>query len=179
MVINRISLKNSKSQMSLKEMSFMIVALAIFFTLVLLFYLTISLGGLKSDVEKGKREGSILLAAKLAGSPEFACATPTSLCVDADKIAVLINHPEYARFWGNDVAGLRIERVYPGNNKTVECNMVNYNNCTVFTIKAETTGNVIRDSSFVSLCRREYKNTYSYLQCDLGKIVISTEAGKA
>jgi hypothetical protein len=57
--------------------------------------------------------------------------------------------------------------------------MVNYDKCTTFTIKAKTTANVIEDSSFVSLCRREYKNTYSYEQCDLGKIIISTEAGTA
>jgi hypothetical protein len=167
-----------KSQMNLKEMSFMIVALAIFFTLVLLFYLTISLSGLKKEVETGKRTGSILLVAKLAGSPEFACASSNSLCVDVDKIVVLLNHPDYARFWGNDVAGLRIEKIYPKINGTIECNMINYDRCTTFTIKALTTSNVIEDSSWVSLCRREYENTYNYPHCELGKIIVSTEAGK-
>lgn len=169
--------KNTQSQMSLKEMSFMVVALAIFFSLILLFYVTISFGGLKQDVEKGKREGSILLAAKLAGSPEFACATGGSLCIDIDKIIVLTGHKDYARFWGNDVAGIRIEKVYPSENRAIECNIANYDKCTTFTIKSKTTPNVIEDSSFASLCRREYKNSYSYQQCDLGKIIISSEAG--
>jgi hypothetical protein len=171
--------KRKSGQMSLKEMSFMIVALAIFFSLVLLFYLSISLGGLKKDVEAGKRQSSILLVAKLAGAPEFSCATGNSLCVDVDRVIALMNHPEYARFWGNDLVGLRIERIYPLIDNKVECNLANYERCNVFTIKQKTTENVIEDSSYVSLCRKNYKKDYSYIQCDLGKIIISTEKGKA
>ena len=172
-------LGSKRSQMAIKEMSFMIVALAIFFSLILLFYITLSMSGLKKDVEVGKRESSILLVSKLAGSPEFACANGQSLCVDVEKLIALTNHPDYARFWGNDLVGLRVERVYPSSNKTLICNNLNYDTCSTFVIKEKTTSNVIEDSSYVSLCRREFMNTYGYDQCDLGKIIISSEVGNA
>lgn len=165
--------------MALKEMSFMIIALAIFFSLVLLFYLVTSLSGLKKDVEVGKRESSITLVAKLAGSPEFTCAKGGSLCVDVEKLVALTNHQDYSRFWGNDLVGLRVEKVYPQANTTIKCTSGNYDRCTTFIIKQKTTSNVIEDSSYVSLCRREFKNGEGYYQCDLGKIIISTEVGKA
>ncbi len=171
-------LKSNRSQMALKEMSFMIIALAIFFSLVLLFYLSISLSGLKGDVEVGKRESSILLVAKLAGSPELACAGGSSLCVDVEKLVALTNHPDYARFWGNDLVGLRVERMYPQFSNST-CTSANYDRCSTFVIKQKTTSNVIEDSSYVILCRREFENGYGYDHCDLGKIIISTEVGKA
>ena len=164
--------------MALKEMSFMIIALAIFFSIVLLFYLVISMSGLKKDVEVGKRESSILLVAKLAGSPELACAGGHSLCVDVEKLISLTNHPEYARFWGNDLVGLRVERIYPRESNS-SCNKMNYNLCSTFIIKQKTTANVIEDSSYISLCMKEFKNGYGYDQCDLGKIIISSAAGTA
>jgi hypothetical protein len=166
--------------MNLKEMSFMVVALAIFFSLILLFYLAISLSGLKKDVQTGKRESSILLVAKLAGSPELACAGGQSLCVDVEKLVALTNHQDYSRFWGNDIAGLRVERLYPlrEDNLTVICNNANYDKCTDFIIKpVSSKSGIIEDSSYVSLCRREFKNGYGYPECDLGKIIVSTEIG--
>ena len=164
---------NKKSQMQIQEMSFMIIALAVFFILVLLFYLAFSLSGLKKTVEAGTRQGAILLVSQLAGSPEFSCPDGGSQCVDTDKIISLMNHPEYARFW--DVAGLRIERVYPFENRTIECNEGNYPRCTTFTIISKKTENVIEDASYVSLCREEYKNGYSYTECELGKIIVASE----
>ena len=42
-----MAMPSKRSQMRIQEMSFMIIAIAVFFILVLLFYLTISLGNLR------------------------------------------------------------------------------------------------------------------------------------
>jgi hypothetical protein len=178
MAISRLRCK--RSQIKIQEMSFMLIGLAVFFILVLLFYLAVSLGGMRRTASEGLRAGSILLVSQLAGTPEFACADIGSGgigCVDADKVLALTNHSEYGRFWGGEVKALSVERVYPPleTNRTVECNPMNYPKCNLFTIiKPKAEESIIYDASYVSLCRQEFKNNYPYTQCDIGKIIIGT-----
>jgi hypothetical protein len=173
-----ILLNSRRGQIKIQEMSFMLIGLAIFFVLVLLFYLAVSLGGMRQTASQSLRAGSILLASQLAGTPEFACSDMSfggSSCVDADKVLALTNHPEYAKFWGSEVKALSVERVYPSLGRTIECNLGTYPNCNVFTIIEPKAGeSIIYDASYVSLCRREYQNNYGYVQCDVGKIIIGT-----
>jgi hypothetical protein len=165
---------SKKTQAGIQEMSFMIIALVIFFILVLLFYLAISFSGLKKTVEAGSRDSAILLIARLSGSPEFACADNSiDLCVDTDKIMALMISPAYKTFW--NVEGLRIERVYPQENKTVLCEFGNYPNCNTFVLIKNKTSSIIEDTSFVSLCRKEFKNGYNYNECELGKIKVTSK----
>jgi hypothetical protein len=166
-------LKSKKTQSRIQEMIFMILAIAVFFILVLLFYLAVSLGNIKRTAEAGTRSGAILLIAGLAGSPEFNCPESSGICVDTDKLLVLSNYSEYSRFW--NVAGLRVERVYPILEKNIICNKFNYPRCNIYLIVPSKSQNVVRDESYVSLCRIEYKNEHRYTQCDLGKIIVETE----
>lgn len=168
----RRSLLKKKAQNRIQEMIFMILAVVVFFVLVLLFYLSVSLGNIKKTAEAGTRTGAILLIAGLAGSSEFSCPDSIGACVDTDKLLALANHQEYSKFW--NVAGLRVEKVYPIMNGTIVCNPVNYPQCNLFNIIPSKSGNIIRDESYVNLCRMEYKNEHRYTQCDLGKIVIET-----
>lgn len=175
---NKISLKNillnKRAQTGIQEMSFMIIALAIFFVLVLLFYIAISFSGLKKTVEMGSRDSAILLIARLSGSPEFACAdSKIDLCVDTDKIMALTLSSAYKNFWVVD--GLRIEKVYPSTDKTVLCEFGNYPNCNTFVLIKNKTSDIIEDTSFVTLCRKEVKNGYNYDRCELGKIKVTTK----
>jgi hypothetical protein len=165
--------KKKRAQMKIQEMSFMIIALFIFFTLVLLFYLAVSLNGLKNTSNVLSRQKNVLLIAMLAGTPEFSCADTKALCVDSDKILALKNHPVYSSFW--DVDGLKIEKVYPKNDKTkdIECTYATYPNCDTFTL-VENQSNSIADASFISLCRKEFKN-YPYDKCELAKIIVWTQ----
>ena len=150
----------------------MIIAIAVLFLLVALFWLSISLNKLNQEVYAGKKTEAVLLVSMLSESPEFNCADPgKSLCVDTDKIITLKLHPHYANFWGVD--GLQVKKVYPYENKTVECTLGNYPRCNTFTIIAPSTGE-IEDSSYASLCRKEYKNGYMYDECELGKISVFT-----
>ena len=164
------NLRLKKSQMKIQEMSFMIIAIFVFFVLVLLFYLSFSLSSLKENVDTSTRSKNILLLEFLAGTPEFSCPYSETTCVDEDKLLALKNHPAYSTFW--DVKGLVVERIFPFQNRTIECNQANYPNCNKYTLvipKNET----ISDSSFVSLCIRE-QQTYTYTKCDIGKIIVSS-----
>lgn len=162
------------SQVKIQEMLFMLIGLTIFLSLVLLFFISFSLNNIKESAAEGARQGSIVLASRLAATPEFECAeNDIALCVDADKVISLMNHKEYVRFW--KVKGLKIEKIYPATNKTVECSRANYPNCNVFTIINGGNTNIIWDSSYISLCREEYDGGYPYPLCELGKISIGTD----
>jgi len=162
------------SQMRIMEMSFMIIGITVFFVLVGLFWLSISISGMRERVETSTRESAILLVSRLAGSPEFECSDTKPLCVDADKLLVLKDHKNYARFW--QVDGIQVKKVYPYENKTIECSEGNYPGCNVFTIKpVPSEAGLVEDSSFISLCREEYKNGYNYKHCELGKISVFTK----
>lgn len=166
-------LKSRNSQVRVQEMIFMLIGLTVFFAIVLLFFLSFSLNGLKKDVQASSRQGSILLVSRLAASPEFECAeTDIALCVDADKVIALMNYAEYKRFW--KVQSLKIEKIYPPSNNTVQCSLNNYPNCNTYTIINNNVTGIIEDASYITLCRKEYKNGYPYNLCELGKMIIGT-----
>ena len=166
--IRKISL-SKKSQAKIKEMMFMLVFLAVFFVIVGLFYLTITSSGLKKDVYESTKAGAIMLAVRLADSPEFNCGS--SNCIDTDKLVVLNQNLAYVSFW--QVDGLVIKRLFPSQNSSVECTPGTYPNCNTYTIKSPSNYSS-QDSSYVSLCRIESKNNYFYKKCELGKIIIYT-----
>lgn len=167
------NIKSLRSQMKIQEMSFMIIALVVFFIIVLLFYLAISLSGLKQRFDASTRAGNILLVSKIAESPEFSCADASSiLCVDEDKILALKQNKAYTSFF--QVDGLKIETLRLLNESQLECSLGNYPNCNIITIVSNKS-NSVADSSFISLCRKEYKNGYTYNKCEPAKITIWTQ----
>lgn len=158
--------------MKIMEMSFMIVAIFIFFMLVALFWITIYTSGVKQQSYEGQRQKAILLVSTLSETPEFSCAIPMTLCVDADKLVALASHTRYSGFWG--VKGLQVKQVYPYSNQTIECTIGNYPKCNTYTIIKPPTTGIIEDSSSVAICRREIKNEYPYQECTLGRISVFT-----
>jgi hypothetical protein len=161
---------NSKrSQTKIKEMVFMIAFLAIFFVIVALFFLVVSTAGIKDKFYEGSKAGAIMLAIKLADSPEMSCGETN--CIDTDKLVVFKQHTAYRNFWLVD--GLVIKKLYPSQTPSVECSPGNYPNCNTYTIKAPSNYSS-QDSSYLSLCRIESKNSYLYKKCELGKIIVYT-----
>jgi hypothetical protein len=166
-----IKKNNKRSQAKIMEMSFMIIALVVFFVIVALFVLLISTSSMKQSANDAKTMNINSLIVGIAGTPEFNCGE--RLCVDTDKILVLKNSSAYKTYWA-DIAGLVVKKIYPADAKSIECSLGNYPACDTYTIVSPGT-NVIAQSSYVNLCRREYKNGYPYQQCDLGKIIAYTK----
>jgi hypothetical protein len=165
--------RNIRSQMKVNEMIFMILGLVIFFAIVLMFWLSVSLSGLKGDVAQSSRNRAITLVSGIADSPEFNCVGKMGACVDEDKLAALVNYPIFKSFWMVD--GLVIERISStSSNKTIECSPSNYPRCNTYTLK-KAMNNTLPDSSIINLCRVENANGYIYDRCEMGRITVWTK----
>ena len=164
---------SSRGQMKIQEMAFVLVAIMIFFGLVIVLYLSIRLSSLRQDVSFLAQEEASTLVRNLAGSPELAFTVrDCSNCIDMDKVMALKNLTAYRNFWNFDY--LRIEKVYPAQKG--ECTNANYPNCQSITIiPKENFG--APPSAFVSLCRQAFENGEFYPKCELGKIYASVKTG--
>jgi len=168
-------LSSKRSQMKIMEMSFMILALFLFFVLVGLFFLASFASDLKTQANLLYRQGTINTLIALSGTPEFTCGE--SNCVDLDKMIALSGMTGmtgvYRNFW--NVGSIKIIKVYPPISGEVKCTGNNYDNCNTIVVKEKPTGaNEILDSTFVSICRKEAKDGYVYDKCEIGRIVAGT-----
>jgi len=160
--------------MKIMEMSFMILALVLFFVIVALFFLASFTSNLKEQVNLLNQQGTINTLAALSGTPEFTCGE--SNCVDLDKIIKLkdmVANGEYKNFW--NIGSLKIMRVYPSISGEKECTGNNYNDCNTITIKPKEAGDEeVLDWTFVSICRKESMDSAPYNKCEIGRIVAGT-----
>lgn len=163
---------SNKAQMKIQQMVFVLVAIVIFFALVFIFYIVITLGDVKKDVATLRAEGAKELLRSIASTPEFIYSKEDcSGCVDKDKLFVLKSRKAYEGFW--DLDFLKIQTVYP-INENKECDNSNYPNCNSITlIEKEEFGTP--QETFVLLC---YWNNEKggYKKCEIGKIFASGKA---
>lgn len=155
-------------------MAFVLVAFILLFGLAALFYFSFKLNSLKSAATDIRHEQAQELVRKMSASPEFAwtvddCAS----CVDEDKVFALKNITSYTGFWGNNIGKLQIKKVYPSDNKTIECTRANYPSCNTITL-INKKSNYTSEEAFVALCR--FDSLYSETRCELGKIVMGVNS---
>jgi hypothetical protein len=165
---------NSKAQLKIQQMAFMLMAVTIFLILAGIFAMTLKYSSLKKDAQFINEENAMLLASKIANSPEFACGRAFGGgkldCIDADKIMILKQNSEkYKSFWG--VENIEVVKI-PFSNSGKICDMNNYPNCDRIRIfDKEVQG--VDSSTFVSLCRKEAFEGESYDKCDVAKVMVS------
>ena len=71
---NAIRLKShKKAQMKIQQTAFVLMAITLFFVLIGIFILVIRFSGLKESATELQEKNAMLLATKLANSPEFSC----------------------------------------------------------------------------------------------------------
>ncbi len=163
----------NKAQMKIQQMAFMLIAVTLFFALVGMFFLVISVSNLKQSAAILEEKNALLLVTKLANSPEFSCGESFGNdklnCVDGDKIMMLKkNIDRYDDFW--DVTNIEVRKIYPVS-ENVECTTLNYPNCNIIKIRE---GNLsFEHSNFVSLCRKENIEGQVENKCDLAKIMVA------
>jgi hypothetical protein len=159
-------IKNNKGQMKIQEMSFVLVAIMIFFGIALLIFLKVTLGNLGKDVVNQRAEEANELVRKLSETPEFSFTSfgDCSGCIDMDKALALKERKNYLGFWNLEY--IQFETRYP--LKTGECTRANYPDCGTITIGNNSISGEVR-SSFAALCRVDFQ--YSpFSRCDLGMI---------
>lgn len=163
---------NKKAQLKIQQMAFMLMAVTLFFVLVGMFVIVFKFSGLKESASVLEEKNSMLLATKIANSPEFSCGEAFESgkinCVDADKAMMLKdNIKKYSNFWG-DETNIEIRKIYPEGN--VACTRGNYPNCNIINLKSEEIP--AEYSNFVSLCRKEAFGGEVYDKCELAKIMV-------
>ncbi|MBI2628589.1 hypothetical protein HYW74_00715 [Candidatus Pacearchaeota archaeon] len=160
--------KNNKAQLKIQQMAFMLVAVFLFFSLVLLLFFRFSL----NDVGKTARELEIqkaeAMVVKLASSPELIFENrPNS--IDADKLMVLKSERKYKELW--NVNGLIVRKIYPNTLKSeVECKSSNYPECNI--IKVFTDKSIAPVKSYVALCRKQNNENGVYDKCELAVLML-------
>jgi hypothetical protein len=163
---------SKRGQIKIQQMAFMLVALVIFFAMVGLIYVGLSLNSLKKSAQGLQDVEAIEIAKKIASSPELAFTSLSmsdcSSCVDLEKALMLKEIINYKSFWNLNY--LMIEKVYP-NQTDVECTRYNFPDCSKITIIANDT--VASETAFVSLVRWDPDlQRYRY---ELGKVHTSAK----
>lgn len=157
-----------KGQLKINQMSFMLLAVMIFFALAGLFLISFYFSSFKENVSELNKEEAISLAERLTGNTEFSCGK--DYCLSTDKLMALKGMSYYSDFWG--VKGIEVWKI---GNRSRECTLENYPDCEVYTIITSNESNLIYQSVFVSLCRKESENENVYDKCELGKLLVAYE----
>jgi hypothetical protein len=165
--LGQLKIQHRLGQLKIQQMAFVLVALMIFFGIVVLFYVTIRFSNLENVAGNLDEEDARQLVKKIASSSEFAyTAVDCSNCIDMDKVLFLKEQKTYSGFWRLDY--LQVE-VLGGNG--IECSKFNYPECSkISIIESRDFGSVV--SSFVSLCSWE-GDQGGYSKCELGRISVS------
>ncbi len=172
---------NKKSQLKIQEMAFMLVAVVLFFGLVMLFVLTIVYKNMYSQTNLINQQKSLTSLINLADSPEFRCVITKSNCIDGDKVISLMNRTVYSNFWSfSSLSVLKISGFNKNESMLVKCNWANYPNCDLIVIYDKKVKNERSMSSYVAFCRKEYEKLdtytgYTYDKCEVAKLIAGTE----
>jgi hypothetical protein len=161
-----------KGQLKIQQMSFMLMAIFLFFILVGLFYVVINMAQLKQSVRTLEIERVVGLTARISSLPEMNFQGKVN-AIDGDKIMIIKNRDKYKEFFG--INGMIIRKV-DGKSKDVECSSSNYPDCNL--IKVFTKENISTTPSstvFVALCRKQTLENNAYDKCELARVAISIE----
>jgi hypothetical protein len=169
---------SKKGQVKTQQMAFMLIALTIFFVLVGLVVFIFTFSNVGDAATELREKNAMLLASKLANSPEFACGDSYGnnklACVDFDKLMALKeNINRYDKFWG--VANIEVRKIYPSGDTI--CTKGNYPNCEIIRLRdKEVSG--FDSTNFVSLCHKKGIEGDFYDKCELAKLIISYEVAQ-
>ncbi len=172
---------NKKGQLKIQEMAFMLVAVVLFFGLVVLFVLTVVYKNIYNQVNIINQEKTLTSLINLADSPEFRCVTTKSNCVDGDKVISLMNRSFYSNFWQfSSLSIIKSSAFAKNESEMIKCNWANYPDCDLIVIYDKKVKNERAISSYVAFCRKEYEKVdtytgYTYDKCEIAKLIAGTE----
>ena len=160
-------------QIKIQQMAFVLVAVTLFFIIVGIIILVFVFSGLRSSAQNQEENNAVLLASKLANSPEFSCGesfgTGKTDCVDFDKLIALKSLEEsYENFWGASAIG--VYKIYPKNSG--ECNAINYPNCEYVRLGKKEISGFGQGKTFVGLCHKENFGEDNYDKCEMAILVV-------
>ncbi len=167
--------KSKRSQLKIQEMSFMLIAVVLFFVLVGLFVLAVFYVRIFDQANNIAQERTLSSVRNIANSPELNCNNYKSNCVDGDKLMALSMDNNYQRFF--PYSSLRVVLI-SGFNKSYEdmnkCDSINYPNCELIEAYNKKVRNERQVANFVAFCRTAVDNGI-YEKCEIAKLIAGTE----
>lgn len=167
-----------KAQLKIQQMTFMLLAVTLFFVLIGMFFLTMNLSNLKQERTELSQKNAMLLATKVANSPELKCSQFQGEeigCIDADKLMILkdridkYDFPGDETFWGSDT-NIKVKKIYPEISDK-ECTFSNYPDCGYIELFDEEIS--AEYSNFVLLCGKASNSGVLYDKCEIAKLMIN------
>ena len=158
------------AQMQIQQMSFMLIAVFIFFALVGMFFLRVQMGGIKSSSAELQRDQAISSLQVVADMPELNFDSKETMTLDADKLLIMSGGfgKKYESFW--PVASIEVVKVYPLATTFIECPAAN---CNYYNIYNNSQVSSKKVSTFVSICKKERESGSVYdNRCNIGKLII-------
>ena len=167
--------KRKRGQLKIQQMAFVLIAVTVFFAIIGMFFLVLKLNSLGSAAETLEERNALLLATKLANSPEFSCGASFGNqkinCVDLDKMLALKENIEtYDSFW--EVENIEVKILYPKQEQDISCSKETYPNCNSLKLRDKPISG-FDASNFVTVCKKITINGGIRDVCELGKLLIS------
>jgi len=161
--------KNMRGQMQIQQMVFMILGIFLFFILVGLFFLSVSLRDVKRTASQLNEEQALSSLGVIADMPEMNYNSRSSLTLDEDKLRVMSGSfgSIYDGFW--PVASVKVYKLYPKFNSSIKCPAAN---CNYFDVYNSGETSVKTTSTYVSICKMVKTDGYVYDKCEVGKLVV-------
>ncbi|MFZ5954981.1 MAG: hypothetical protein ACOYT4_01020 [Nanoarchaeota archaeon] len=158
-----------KAQLRIQQMAFMILALFFFFILIGLFFFSYQIKSLRTNYEELQKSEAISSLETLTNMPEFAWTYDSScnLCVDKDKLLILVNQNLYDSFWPVS----SIEFIEITDNKTISCPN---QNCNYYSISNSGQKIAKKYSTYITICEKFPQ----YEKCKIGKIIVGVKDEK-
>ncbi|MAG02678.1 hypothetical protein CMI42_05050, partial [Candidatus Pacearchaeota archaeon] len=149
------NLKSKKGQLKIQEMAFMLLAVFLFFILVGIFVLSVTFSGLSDEATRIAEDRTLTAVTNLADSPEFACISAKSNCVDGDKLIALVGKEYYRDFWPfSSLRLIKASGFEKEDKELVKCNIANYPECDLFEVYDRNVEDERAIGSFVAFCRK-------------------------
>jgi hypothetical protein len=154
----------------------MILAVFLFFVLVGVFALSIVYSNIYEEANRIKEDRTLSAITSLADSPELACISAKSNCIDGDKLITFIDNNRYEKFWPfSSLRVIKSSGFGKDDSELVRCNFANYPDCDIFEVYDKDVSNERAIASFVAFCRKEYENSYTYDRCEMARVIAGTE----
>ncbi len=157
---------NKTGDMKIMQMSFMLLFVFIFFTLVGLFFIIFYSKDIKTSYENKQIELAIASLETIANMPELNCDSSRSYCLDEDKLySFASNTDRYKDFW--PVAYIKVRKLYPTQSQEIRCPAAN---CTYYEIYNSVQDSVIGRDIYVSICKQVKDSGLTFEECSIGKL---------
>jgi hypothetical protein len=167
----------NKAQLQIQEMTFMLVAVVLFFVLGGMFALSIVYADMQKKATELKLEEARVAVVNFANTPEFNCGKPG--CIDADKLIVMMGRTAYKNYW--KFSNIRIDKssgFAKNESKLIKCNLVNYPDCDYFVVLEKKVDNQKPVTSFASICWQKVEGSTAIEmpgKCEIARVTIYVE----